>query len=85
MVVLSIFISTMVLLTLFGERGFMNIFHLRAEREKIQMVNARLKEENKKLLEQIERLRQSKGEVEKIAREELGLVKKGEIVYQFDQ
>jgi cell division protein FtsB len=30
-------------------------------------------------------MKHSKDEVEKVAREELGLVKKGEIVYQFER
>lgn len=64
----------------------MQIYQLREEREKIKAVNARLREENQKLGEQVERMKHHKEkEVEKIAREELGLVKKGEIIYQFEQ
>jgi len=45
-----------------------------------------LREENRKLAQQIERMKKNKKEeVERIAREELGLVKKGEIVYKFEQ
>jgi cell division protein FtsB len=43
-----------------------------------------LREENQKLAEQIERMKHNKEEVERIAREELGLVKKGELVYKFE-
>jgi len=42
-------------------------------------------DENQKLTQQVQRLRYHKEEVEKIAREELGLVKKGEIIYQFER
>ena len=63
----------------------MQIYHLKREREKIECGNARLRAENQKLPAQIERMKHSKDEVEKIAREELGLVKRGEVVYQFER
>jgi len=64
----------------------MQIYHLKEEREKIRIANARLREENQKLAEQVERMKHNKNEeVEKIAREELGLVRKGEVVYQFEK
>ena len=63
----------------------MQICHLKEDREKIRIANARLREENQKLAEQIQRMNHNKKEVEKIAREELGLVKKGEVVYQFEK
>lgn len=63
----------------------MQIYHLREEREKIRMANARLPEENQKLAEQVARMKPNKKEeVERIAREELALVKKGELVYKFE-
>ena len=70
---------------IFGGRSLMQICHLKEDREKIRIANARLREENQKLAEQIQRMNDNKKEVEKIAREELGLVKKGEVVYQFEK
>ncbi|MBM4332147.1 MAG: septum formation initiator family protein [Deltaproteobacteria bacterium] len=82
---LGIFVSAMLFLAIFGGRGLMQIYHLKEEREKIKVANARLDEENQKLAHQVERMKNNKKEeVEKIAREELGLVKKGEIIYKFD-
>ena len=70
---------------IFGGRSLIQIYHLKEEREKIRIANARLREENQKLAEQIERMKHNKKEeVERIAREELGLVKKGELVYKFE-
>jgi cell division protein FtsB len=64
----------------------MQIYHLKEEREKIKIANAHLREENQKFAEQVVRMKHNKKEeVEKIAREELGLVKKGEVVYQFEE
>jgi cell division protein FtsB len=75
----------MLVFTIFGGRGLMQIYHLKEEREKIQIATGRLSEENRKLDQQIERMKKNKKEeVERIAREELGLVKKGEIIYKFE-
>ena len=82
---LALFISGMLLFAVFGSRGLIQIYKLKEEGNRIQMTNARLQEDNRKLAEQIRRLRNNKEEVEKVAREELGLVKKGEIVYQFEK
>jgi cell division protein FtsB len=79
-------IAALLFFILFGGRSLMQICHLKEDREKIRIANARLREENQKLAEQIQRMKHDKKEeVEKIAREELGLVKKGEVVYQFEK
>ncbi len=82
---LTICVSGMILFAVFGSRGLVQIYHLKDERARIQASNARMQEENKKLAWQIDRLRHSKEEVEKVAREDLGLVREGEIVYQFEK
>jgi cell division protein FtsB len=85
LLLLGLFISGMLLFALFGSRGLMQIYKLKEERDRIQAGNVRLQEDNRKLGEQINRLRNDKDEVEKIAREERGMVKKGEIIYQFEK
>jgi cell division protein FtsB len=80
---LGALVCAMVLFTVFGGRGLLQVYHLKEERDRIHLANARLREENEKLSVQMQRLRHQKEELEKIAREELGLVKKGEIIYQF--
>ena len=82
---LASLIAVLFFFTTFGGRGLVQIYHLKKEREKIEYSNARLRAENQKLPAQIERMKHSKEEVEKVAREELGLVKKGEVVYQFER
>ena len=77
-------VAAMMLFTIFGGRGLLQIYHLSEERDRILLSNARLREENQKLSQQIQRLH-NKEEVEKIAREELGLVKLGEIIYHFER
>ena len=78
-------IAPLLFFIIFGGRSLVQIYHLKEEREKIRIANARLREENQKFAEQIQRMKQSQKEVEKIAREELGLVKKGEVIYQFEK
>jgi cell division protein FtsB len=85
LVSLALLILGVLLFVLFGSRGLMQIYQMREERDRIQSSNARLEEENKKLAEQIHRLRTDKDEIEKVAREEMMLVGKGEIVYQFEK
>jgi cell division protein FtsB len=82
---LGLFISGMLLFAVFGSRGLVQIYRLKEERDQIQTANLRLQEDNRKLGEQISRLRNNKDEVEKIAREERGMVKKGELVYEFEK
>jgi cell division protein FtsB len=85
LLLVGISISGMILFAIFGGRGLVHIYQLKEERTRIQGSNARLQEENRKLAEKISGLRNNKDEVEKVAREELGLVKKGEVVYQFEK
>ena len=51
---------------------------------RIKDKNFKLEEENQKLKEEVKRLQSDKRYIEEIARKELGMVKEGEIIYQFD-
>lgn len=59
----------------------MQMNQLKANRDRIRVVNSQIREENRKLSEEIEGMRNIE-EVEKLARE-LGLMKEGELVYIF--
>ncbi len=63
----------------------MQVYRLRRELKEIERVNMELQQENDRLRAEIDNLRTNKKYVEELARRELGLVKKGEIVYQFDK
>lgn len=84
-VLILVFLAALITFTVFGGRGLWQIYLLKVERDRILASNALLNEENRKLAEQIARLRNDKKEIEKIVREELGLVRKGEIIYQFEK
>lgn len=72
------------LVTFFGEKGIFHLFRLQKELVRIKETNVQLEQENAKLKEDVERLKHEKRTIEEIARRELGMVKEGEIVYQFD-
>ena len=67
----------------FGERGFVHLYRMDKERQ-VRLEKARqLEQENRELLEEIERLRTDKEYLESLGRRELGLIKEGEILYRF--
>jgi cell division protein FtsB len=70
--------------TFFGDRGILHLVRLQKELNRIKDVNTKIEEENQKLREEVRRLRNEKRYIEEIARKELGMVKEGEIIYQFD-
>jgi cell division protein FtsB len=71
------------LFTIFGDRGIFHLRRLRGEKEALDERNFILLRENEALRERIRRLRHDDFYLEKIAREELGLARPGEIVYSF--
>jgi len=72
------------LLTFFGDKGILHLGGLQKELARMKGKNLKIEEENQKLKEEVRRLQQEKRYIEEIARKELGMVKKGEIIYQFD-
>jgi cell division protein FtsB len=78
------FVLILGLLVFFGERGILHRLRLQKELARIKAENAKVDEENRKLKEEVRRLQTERKYIEEIARKELGMVKEGEIVYQFD-
>jgi cell division protein FtsL len=72
------------ILTFFGEKGVFHLFRLQKELARVKEKNFKLEEENQTLKEEVKRLKSDKRYIEEIARKELGMVKEGEIIYQFD-
>lgn len=78
-------VSVMVFFTFFGDKGLLQVYRLRKELREIERTNRDLEKENARLRTEIHQLRTNRDYIEELARRELGLVKKGELVYQFDQ
>jgi len=70
--------------TFFGDKGIIHLFRLQKEWGRIKEANVRIEEENRKLREEVKRLHYEKRYIEEIARKELGMVKEGEVIYQFE-
>jgi len=70
--------------TFFGDNGIMHLLRLQKEWGRIKEANVKIEEENRKLREEVKRLQYEKRYIEEIARKELGMVKEGEVIYQFE-
>ena len=66
-----------------GNAGLIHLIQAKIEKGKIEKEILQLEEENRKATAEIQALRSDLKSVERIAREELGLIKKGEVVYKF--
>ena len=76
-------IGLLSLYTILGDRGAIHLWRLQGEKEKLDEQNYRLHKENDALRQRIFRLRNDDSYLETIAREELNLVRPGEIIYRF--
>ena len=81
------FIGGLILLlavvTVVGERGAIHLWRLRGEKSRIDEQNYRLQKENEVLRQRVSRIRNDNHYLEKLAREELNLVRPGEVIYRF--
>jgi len=69
--------------TIFGERGLLRIYHLNKEKQVVQQRLETIKNENLKLVREVDALKNDRRYLESIARRDFGLVRKNEIIYQF--
>jgi cell division protein FtsB len=69
--------------TVFGEHGLIRMVRYKRQTQKIVKQSENLKAENERLRQEIERLKNDQAYIERLAREDLGMVKNGEFVYQF--
>lgn len=67
----------------FGDRGFIHLYRMNKERQVYLKKIDKLEATNKKLMNEIKKLRNDRDYIESTARKELGLVKKDEVIYKF--
>jgi cell division protein FtsB len=65
------------------EQGLPRYRALRAELTQVQKANQRMRREVRDLQQTVQRLRTDPLAIERIARDELGMVRDGEILFQF--
>lgn len=80
---LSALIVLVSVVTVVGERGAVHLWRLRGDKIRLDEQNYRLQKENEALRARIARLRADDSYLEKLAREELNMVRPGDIVYRF--
>ena len=66
-----------------GDRGAVDLHQLRLRKARLDASNLELREKNRTLYRSIQRLKNDVEFIENIARNELGMVAKDEVVYQF--
>ena len=69
--------------SVFTDQGLLGLYRLRQEKARMEERLAQLETENARLRVEIERLKSDRAYLEKVAREELGLVNQDEMVFQF--
>ncbi len=79
----AVFIVVLLLVAFMGERGLLRSVELDRHRSLLQSEVDQLLQANEDLRGRVTLLQQNSSEVERVARETLGMVKEGEIVYQF--
>lgn len=80
---LSLLILLLALVTVVGERGALHLWRLRGEKHQLDEQNYRFHKANEEMRQRIARIRNDDHYLEKLAREELNLVRPGEVVYRF--
>jgi cell division protein FtsB len=81
----GLFLLGMMGVTIWGEQGLLAVQHKQQEITRLAREVELLEQENARLVHEIQRLRVDMVYVEKIAREELGLVRPGELVFEFSE
>ena len=79
----AVVLAALVLSSIFGSGGLVVLYRLRGERAALGNEAFALLAKNDALRQQILHLRRSDRALERLARQELGLVRDGEIVYRF--
>ncbi len=80
-VLLAVILSFVALYSFFGSNGLMEIIRRKGMQAELKMELETLKKENLRLRSEIWALKNRPGEVERIAREKLFMIKPGEKVY----
>jgi cell division protein FtsB len=82
---LGLFVLALLVHDVFGAHGFLAMRRTRAEIEKIHREIERLNKENIQLAKEVKALKSDPRTIEKIAREDLGLAKDGEVIIKIPQ
>jgi cell division protein FtsB len=82
---LIVFLLFIALLIAFGNNGIIDNFIMKEKLKMLKQSNSSMAGENNQLKHEISLLKNNPQHIESIARNEFGMVKKGEIVYRFSE
>jgi len=82
---LIFFIFLIAYWTIFGDNGILKLRKIEQENDKVKAASEKIKEENERLKKEIKLLQEDRKYVEKVAREELGMTRKDEIIFKKKQ
>jgi len=82
---LAVFVLVMGFLIAFGNRGLVDNYMMHERLATLKKANQDISIENKQLRRTIKLLRSELSYVEMVARNELGMVKRGDLVYRFSR
>ena len=80
--VCGVLLALFVVAAVYGDRGLIDLLRLRGEQRELEHAAFQLQQNNEQLRQRIRRLQADDRYLEKLARERLGLVKRGEIIYR---
>lgn len=83
LILLLCFLGLLLLLSLLGDRSLLELYQMGRVKAHLEQEIDALKHENALLEQEVEAMRRHPSRIEDIARRDLGLVRPGEIVYQF--
>jgi cell division protein FtsB len=83
LILLLCFLGLLLLLSLLGDRSLLELYRMVRVKADLEHQIETLKRENALLRQEVEAMRRFPSRAEEIARRDLGLVRPGEIVYQF--
>ncbi len=72
------------LFTVFGDKGLIDVYRIKKDRNNISKYNSALKKENAGLEIKIALLKKDPRYIAEIAKKELGMIRKDEVVYRFE-
>lgn len=78
----SLFLFAMMALTVWGDRGLLAMWRTQRDLDRLVREIEIIDQKNASLVRDMQRLRTDRDYIEKIAREELGLVRPGEIMFE---
>ena len=79
---LAVFIVALVVHDVFGPHGFIAMRRTQKEIEQIREQIGKINDQNKSLTEQVNSLKTDPKSIERIAREEMGLARPGEMIFK---